>query len=575
MWNVWQQDRISPEDDSLCDEVVDAGIGGDAHYASDGSAMKNGFELTVTKGDTNRMFELLPHQIPHVEALTAILDRSKIAFDFSMLGTGKTYTSSHLAVSLKIPHVVVVCPLTVAPKWRQMSTDHGIPVKHVLSYNSLRSVKDKQPKHGLLERRDIVRTVVEWDSVQQQHVPHDINTVSFHPTPALRKLAEEGVLFVLDEIQHFKNLSAQFEACRALIACARQYDASRVLLLSGSPIDKKEQTLRLFKAIGIFQADEIARYNFQTHDMEWTGMNEICSFARSLDASRYSAVPKPRRFESGRTLTNYAYQLFLRCVRPALSSSMIPAALPVRLVKMNGFYDTTDADEAAELADAVQMLECAAGYDPTTKTIQVTKIGDISHSFAEIAEALVAIEWAKRKMFVRLALECLQNDPNRKVVLCFNYSKTIRYVETALSEYDPLVLEGQTSQSRRTHILDAFQASNTTYRVLIGNVQVCSTGIDLDDKHGGFPRTVFINPNYSTITLYQLGHRFHRANTRSNANVFFVYGKDFPELEVLNALSRKSEIMKEMTPEQATAGVVFPVDMPSYYEGSEGDPEVV
>lgn len=516
------------------------------------------------------MFDLLPHQVPHVEALTAILAHSKIAFDFSMLGTGKTYTSSHIALSLAFPHVIVVCPLTVAPKWSQMKAEHGIPLKHVLSYNSLRSVKDKQPKHGLLERRDVTRTVVEWDSAQQQEVAHEINTVTFHPTDALRALAQEGVLFVLDEIQNFKNLSAQFEACRALIACAREYDASRVLLLSGSPIDKQEQTLRLFKAIGVFRSDEIARYNFQTHDLEWTGLEEIRSFAQSLNAGQYFSVHRPRRFDSGRALTRYAYELFLHCVRPSLSSSMIPAALPVRLIKMNGFYEVHDPAEALELQLAVQKLQRAVGYDATTHTIQITKLGDKSGSFAEIAEALVAIEWAKRKLFVRLALECLNGGSTHKVVLCFNYSKTLRYVEKALADYEPLVLDGQTSQARRAYSLDAFQAPNTTYRVLLGNVQVCSTGIDLDDKHGGFPRTAFINPNYSTITLYQLGHRFHRANTKSNANVFFVYGREDPELGVLDALSRKSEIMKEMTPEQATAGVVFPVDMPSYYEGPAG-----
>jgi hypothetical protein len=518
------------------------------------------------------MFDLLPHQTSHVKTLTSILKSNLIAFDFSMMGTGKTYSSSHIALSMKFPHVVVICPLTVAPKWTQMKKEHDVPIDEVLSYTSLRSVKDKQPKHGLLRRADITRTVVEWDSFQQQDVAREVASVAFFPTDRLVALAMEGTLFVMDEIQNFKNLSAQFEACRAIIECAGQHSASRVLLLSGSPIDKMEQTLRLFKAVGVFRADEIARYNFKSHDLEWTGLEEIRSYCHALNPTLYRTVFKPTRFQSGRVLTKYAYDLFLKCVRPTLASAMTPPALPVALVKRNGFYEIEDPDEAHALSVAVMKLEGAAGYDATTHTVQVTRIGDKAGSFAEIAEALVAIEWAKRHLFVRLARQALQTGTANKVILCFNYSKTIDFVEDALREYDPLVIQGSTSQSRRTHILDAFQAPTTTYRVLIGNVQVCSTGIDLDDKHGEFPRTAFINPNYSTITLYQLGHRFHRANTKSNADVFFVYGKERPEMMVLNALSRKSTIMKEITPEQAVAGVVFPVDMGSYHEGSPADP---
>jgi hypothetical protein len=256
--------------------------------------------------------------------------------------------------------------------------------------------------------------------------------------------------------------------------------------------------------------------------------------------------------------------LFIRVVKPSMASSMIPMKMLVKLSKKNGFF-CLPPDETAELGKAVYELEKITNYDEGTKTVHIVgKIGD--NSFAKITKALMGIETAKRNMFVRLAREALAKNPNQKVVLCFNYSNTIEYVKNALEEFEPLVLDGRTSVIRRTQILDAFQAPNAKYRVLIGNVTVCSTGIDLDDKNGGFPRTAFINPNYSTITLYQLGHRFHRANTLSNADVFFVYGKATPELKVLNALASKSGVMKDVTPEQAEAGVVFPIDMPSFYE---------
>jgi hypothetical protein len=106
--------------------------------------------------------------------------------------------------------------------------------------------------------------------------------------------------------------------------------------------------------------------------------------------------------------------------------------------------------------------------------------------------------------------------------------------------------------------------------LLLCNQGVASTGIDLDDKHGAFPRLCLVSPNYSTITSYQLGHRFQRADTKSDADVHFVFAKrrdktkeeskDIIELKVLDALSRKSQVMKETTAEQASNGVVFPGD---------------
>lgn len=45
------------------------------------------------------------------------------------------------------------------------------------------------------------------------------------------------------------------------------------------------------------------------------------------------------------------------------------------------------------------------------------------------------------------------------------------------------------------------------------------------------------SPSYSTITLYQLGQRFIRADSRSDATLHFVFGKHAQESNVLKALA--------------------------------------
>ena len=57
-----------------------------------------------------------------------------------------------------------------------------------------------------------------------------------------------------------------------------------------------------------------------------------------------------------------------------------------------------------------------------------------------------------------------------------------------------------------------------------------------------------------------------RANTKSSAAVNFVYAKDCPESAVIDALARKSNVMKETTAEQVELGVIFPCDMDAFEE---------
>lgn len=511
------------------------------------------------------MFKLFPNQVEHVERVKRMLDEYHYAFDFSMLGTGKTYTSSHIALTDGYKNVVVVCPLSVAPKWAHMKRVYGVPIVDIISFCSLRSVKDKQPKHGLLKRIDFKKSIRKWNSKEKMYENVDYETVSFEPTPKLQTLVEEKTLFVIDEIQNFKNMSAQFESCKTLILCALN-SQSRCILLSGSPIDKKEQAARLFKAINVFKADELSHMNLRTMTMEYTGLNEIETYCYGINYDMTRAIRDAYPWHLvGMNAYNYVYDLFQHVVKKKISSSMKPIKIEFELKKFNGFFHLGEP-QLPTLMEGIQKLEEATGFDKDSGTVNLASTSRKDNTFGKITIALKTIEHAKVFMIARVAKQELESDPNKKVVICFNYKTSIKFMERALREFRPLVMTGETTVKQRTDILELFQAPNTSARVLIGNVAVCSTGIDLDDKHGLFPRTAFISPNYDTIGLYQLGHRFHRADSRSNATVYFVYAQERHEVSVLNALSRKSAIMKEVTPEQAEAGVVFPVDMPQFVE---------
>jgi hypothetical protein len=220
-----------------------------------------------------------------------------------------------------------------------------------------------------------------------------------------------------------------------------------------------------------------------------------------------------------------------------------------------------DNDEAQLLTDAVYNLGNVTSF--ANQRINGT-LG--IQSLRSIAAALLQIETAKIGTFVRIAREALTNNPNQKVAICVNYTATITDIANALVEYNPLVLDGSVSLSRRAKVLASYQAADTTHRLLIGNVSVMSTGIDLDDKDGRFPRIAYVSANYSTIDLYQLGFRFLRSDSKSPADIYFVYGAHARENKILEALAAKSKVMKATTPEQAANGAVFPNDHASFNE---------
>ena len=184
-----------------------------------------------------------------------------------------------------------------------------------------------------------------------------------------------------------------------------------------------------------------------------------------------------------------------------------------------------------------------------------------------ITMAMMMIETAKIGTFVRLARDTLLNDPTCKVVLAVNYTATLGDLARYLEEFSPLTLSGNSSAEKRGVVVNKFQAPPAHgNRLLIANLSVCSTGIDLDDKQGDSTRTVFVSPMYNTITLYQLSHRFLRMDTKSSSMLYMVYGQNASETRVLDALSHKSEVMKETTSDQVLSGVKFPGDFDSYHE---------
>jgi len=465
-------------------------------------------------------FELTEKQFKHSIRLYDILSENICGFDMSPPGEGKTFVSSYIRELMNFEHCVVICPAKMEGKWNRMR-DYGVRIDKVISFQSLRSIKGKQPKHGLLNRLDISDTTLEFETTEE-----------------CRKLIIEGCFFIFDECQNIKNISNQFEACKTLSSQIIETGGkSRFLLISGTPIDTEEHSINMMRMLGFIKTSKLFTYYKISNRIEFLGAQELINFSLIFDKEATEKIIREYTFDKN-NIVHFCYLLFQKVIKKKITSYMPATHNEISLDCKNGYYFLPD-DEALYLIDGIDQLHNASKYVESTNAVNKSNLGGI-------IKALTVIERAKVKLFAKQTRKELISNPNCKVVIACNYKATIADLSELLSDYNPLILCGDVDKKLQDKRIESFQEFNLDYRLIICNLQVCSTGIDLDDKHGEFPRICFASPKYNISEMHQLTGRFLRMNTKSSAKLRFVYGiVGKKETSILNALAKKTEVMRE------------------------------
>jgi hypothetical protein len=513
---------------------------------------------------TMKNIELYPYQEQHVFCLNRILDNSYFAFDLSSLGTGKTYTSAKIFQDRKFMHIITISPLSVKNKWLHVNQEYGLNSDNHLTYNEITGSKFNSPKCGYLIRDDFKTYVV-----SDTGTPRLIDKFTYKATDKFKKLVNEGLLIVIDEFQNIKNNSAQTEACSELIHMIHddfmKGGNSRVLMLSGSPIDKREQIIRLMKTIHVMKNDKLVNGKL------YAGINEIVDYVKQHIPEGYKHYVKntmntyikkswdtPDKYEQyAIPCMIYVYCIFLNVFKPYLSSIMtIPEESNVKINKYNGMFMVNNEENSIEINLALEELTKITNFNGTT--IGIIRARD---TLQQIIKTLMRIEYSKINIFTRLVKKSLEE--NKKIVIGLNYNESIQKLFEMLKEYKPVVIVGSTTLKNRRKLIDKFQEPNEESRIIIGNINVISTGIDLDDKDGRYPRVCYASPNYNTIDIYQLGHRFLRGlDTKSNTDIYMVYSQNQFERKIMEALMAKGLIMKSISESINT----YPCDYTLFHE---------
>jgi hypothetical protein len=442
------------------------------------------------------------------------------------MGRGKTFVALWLAKQFNFS-LFVVCPVSVKSVWEKAGMKYGVRIVETLSYQSMRSKWGSQPSHGWLVRNDVKSE-------------KGIKQTTFSPTPAYLNLVRQGIMVVCDEAQMLKNNSAQYKAACALFRPILTGDTagrSRYAALSGTPFDKEEHATNLVKLLGYVRSPRMYYIDPITRQMSLEGMEELLEACRFIDAATTDTILVELP-PSKDTMKKLAFELFVRVISQRILGGMpVSATDNHNLDVKNGYYRIT-GPRADELTQAVGELAEAVRFNGSEAQIKQESMGSIT-------TALVKIEAAKIPDIARVAARTLEDNPTAKVVIAVNYTDSLIALSHLLALYNPLILNGSVKEQQRAFIAEQFR-SDPAYRLFLMNMEAGGLGISLHDTVGDSPRYMFLSPNYKMILIDQAVHRVHRDEYRSQATVRVFYGAHASESGILNALARKTGVVRKV-----------------------------
>jgi hypothetical protein len=477
-------------------------------------------------GTNLKQVNLNESQKPHFERIVKILEENISAIDISPTGSGKTYVTAAAAQKFGLPLLVISPCTTSETVWPQCCQKYGIPLIGSYSYETFRTNKGCQPKHGFLCRKE-----------NKKDGP------TFSPTQSLVDLIKSpsGVLIVFDEGHKNRNESDTFKACRTVIHTLRTIGGkSRCIILSASLFDKPEQSVRLMNFLGFINNSKLITYNRTSKETDYTTFNELTRYLHTIDPVQVNKIVVGATINN-RNVEDVAYYLFIKIIKPRIVSSMPPPESNFVQDVANYVAEMNDEDQKKLIA-AIDTLSKSVRYNEGVGTAVMK-----GENFGAITKSLMAIECAKIETLARKVTEDLESNKNNHVVVFVNHIDSIMRLKILLDKFSPLILDGSVRKQDRNGITESFNRHDSEYRLLISNTKVGGESINLHDTHGDFPRHVWVIPTYNLIQLLQAVGRTHRCGVKSQSCVRMLYGKTVvKESSILSALSKKSEVVRDL-----------------------------
>lgn len=501
---------------------------------------------------------LLENQREHFIRIVNIIEHNGMAFDTSILGAGKTIFGILLSIVFN-KQLFVITPNTVIASWHENAQKLNIDITNIIGYDSTR----RQNKNNeYLQRADVMSTLGK-------------PVITFVPTEKLKKIVNDGCILILDEIQNVRNADTlRTAAVKAIGNLFKKSPNCGIYIPSGLPAWLDEHAETVLRVIGIIKEPYLCVDNAAAGTSRLLGIDEFIKFCETIDYDETRNIRCSFPIINSNTSKSLIMQLFARVILKKMNSCIPTLDIDAKIDLKNGFYDIHEQYQHIMMG-GINDLKNATSFD--------SKVNETGHIIASsLLSALVKIECAKIATVITIARRVLDQKTdtlNPKVIICLNYNTCgkcetcvghgptnekshLKFIAQELNDAEPVILSGQCrGVGERERIINTFQ-NDDNCRVLISNIAISGTGLNLHDTDGNSPRVTIIMPSHKIDSMHQAGRRGFRTTSKSNSFVRIVYGNGDYNVErsILKSLWKKSNNMKLILNEQAKHGTIFPSD---------------
>jgi superfamily II DNA or RNA helicase len=189
-----------------------------------------------------------------------------------------------------------------------------------------------------------------------------------------------------------------------------------------------------------------------------------------------------------------------------LRHSDLGDAFPETMIKARAFDMDNARKIAGEYDDLCNRIEELRGLENFSANV-----------LAEQTRARQRIELHKAPAVCAMVRDMIEE--GNSVFVAVNYTETRKFILDELKTTCS-IHGGQDELERRGNI-DSFQRDDS--RVIVGIIQACREGLNLQDLNGNHPRVALIMPTPSPFDLKQVLGRVHRAGGKSKSIQYIIY----------------------------------------------------
>lgn len=507
-------------------------------------------------------------QKPHIRTLMDIQERENYCIDTSEMGTGKTISFIQLLAETQIENVVIIVPenvrhdiLAEMKKYvrriaisGELYHDNGprgkfsiefLHIVAIMSYHSLGGrasqtgqtaivargigADEKKVEIGIMTRTEKVIYKKNGMPHLKKGVPATEPVFELEPEFA-EYLVDEKCALWFDEAHVVRNINTAMNAASICLTSEFRKRSYPIFFSSGT----------LGNTVGHAISAMILQGMILPGKMDYDHCKKLISWCMLKDPIRSSRIIEREDLSKAAGVREVCYHLYCDVVLPNVSSRMRSFNANAKFVP-NDLLLMVDPETYSKVEDIIEEMRLIA------------ESGENVEASGEFRQRQRFLEYIKLPYIMEYARKNVLTNPNAKLLISYNYIKSGKFLEDEMSSDLPVInIYGEVKTRERRDMIQTFNLENNDYRVMVFSMKTMNSGVNLQDKNGNFPRTMFILPSHHYLDAAQVAKRTHRVDSMSDSQVLMPYfcnretGK-ICEIDFYNKMTQKSHNLKRQT----------------------------